>query len=62
MRRDGCDKVFQGKVFPGWGGVGYADGEDVRDEFGVPEGNAVGEGRAPVVVLDRVLLYTRTDG
>ena len=55
MRRDGCDKVFQGQVFPGWGGVWHADGEDVRDELGVPEGNAVGQGRTPVGLLDRVL-------
>ena len=55
MRRDGCDKVFQGKVFPSWGGVGHADGEYVCDELGVPEGNAVGQGRTPVGLLDRVL-------
>jgi len=29
-------------------GVGGADGEDVRDEFGIPEGDAVDDGASPV--------------
>lgn len=44
VRHAGFHDGFEGSECFCWGPVGRADGEEVRDKVGVPEGGSVGDG------------------
>jgi len=64
VRGAGPDEVLERLVLARRGHEGHADGEDVRDEVGVPEGDAVDECGSPaidVLVDGRVDVFNSND-
>lgn len=47
LRERASDQLLDGEVGAGRRGVGGADGEDVRDEVGLPQRDAVDDGSTP---------------